>query len=294
MGGIPHAQADFTNAGTGILMDGNYSDKSRISHVVENVAGESTLDLGMLLAALYGNMGRMEKLRGRKDGMVSRLTMGDGRTVIVKLWVRPGLRGALRWMTGTASAIREWRTLRRLHAMGVGVPRAFGCCRLSREALPYTDALFMEDMGVCETAFDRLKRLIAEGNENLIAGFEDALIELTTTVLRAGIVDPDHSLVNTIVVMQDRLVRLDFEIAQRILWRPMVPSLYGRMLGRLMLSYVFAVQPDTARAKDFARRLTERLRPPQAALRAGRRFLDHNLDWQRRHCGIDTTVNLPW
>jgi hypothetical protein len=265
-----------------------------MNHNVSDIADENVPELSTLLAPIYGNMARMEVLRRRKDSMVSRLAIEEGRTAIVKLWVRPGLRGTLRWMTGTASATRECRTLRRLHTMGAGVPRVFACCRLNRAAAPYTDVLFIEDLGICETAFDRLKRLIAERNRERIAEFESRLIELTIAILKAGIVDPDHSLMNTIVTADEQLVRLDFELAQRVPLRSLVPGLYGRMLGRLILTYVFAVQPDTKCAEEFAQRLTERLKPPQAALRAGRRFLDHRLARQRQQFGIDTVVSMPW
>ena len=66
------------------------------------------------------------------------------------------------------------------------------------------------------------------------------------------------------------------------------------MLGVLIGSYAFAMQPDAYRASKFARRLVDRLMPPMRVLRRARIEVETMLEQQRTKCGIDTRVSLPW
>jgi hypothetical protein len=70
--------------------------------------------------------------------------------------------------------------------------------------------------------------------------------------------------------------------------------MYGRMLGRLMGSYTFAVQPDDQRVRRFAQQLASQLGPPRRAMRVAQRYLDAMLAEQKARKNIDMNVANVW
>lgn len=241
-------------------------------------------------AALGGE--GVEILRQRPDAMVARVAGSSG-TVILKLWVRQGIRGLLRRVTRTGSVLREWRTLCHLYRAGVSVPKPLGYCRVQVAGQPYTDALGMEDLGNCRSALECVKTLARQGNEAELARFEDQLIGLTCSLLRAGFVDPDHSLVNTVVPEHGRPVRLDFELARFVRCPSWALNSYSEMIGRLIATYVFAVQPEVGRARRFATRLADVLNASRRVRRKAYAFTTGMLRHQQR-LGIDVRFELDW
>lgn len=251
-------------------------------------------DPRMLAERLYADLNSASVLIRRREAMVLRLNLGPSQTTVVKLWVRPGVRGLIRRLTGTASAMREWRTLDCLYRARASVPKPYACLHLSSAAAPYTDALFLEDLGPCQTALEFVKGLFRQGQDDRLVAFEDDVISLTDTIIRAGIVDTDHSLVNTVVPASGKPVRIDFELAQRVLHPAMASRRYGEMLGRLISTYAFALQPDVSRVVPFAERLKAHVPASARVLRFAREFLEQMLDEQRRERAIDTRISLAW
>lgn len=249
-----------------------------------------------LTIELCHHLEQAQVLRKREDSLIARIhapTESPG-TAIVKLWTRPGITGWIRRVSGTSSSQREFRALTRLHSSGVSVPRVLAHLRLNETEIAYTDALVLEDIGSSVTALQHIKLLIAEGREEALRTIEDTIIDMTCGLVRAGIVDPDHSLNNLAVTPTGRVVGLDFELALCTRFPSLMPRKYGQMLGRLLSSYTFAVQPDVSRASAFADRLLKHLRPPQSVLRAGKRALAQHLDIQRSHTGIDIHLDAHW
>ena len=64
-------------------------------------------------------IGQWEVLRNRDDVLTVRRWVGDDRSMIVKLWNRPGLKGWLRRTSRTAPVVREASTLRRLEEIKI-------------------------------------------------------------------------------------------------------------------------------------------------------------------------------
>lgn len=231
----------------------------------------------------------------RKDCMVVRC--GDvetGNSIIVKMWSRQGLKGLVRRVLRITPGFHEWRSLSRMRAAGVPVPVPLGFCNVSPSFLGYTEALFLEDLGACESASTHLKKLIQGRNEKSVIAFENELIDITEQIVRAGILDLDHGMNNIVVTQLGRLVKLDVELARRVFWPSRFPAMYGRMLGRLIGLHAFAVQPDVDRNRRFTERLCERLSPPPGALRRAGVYVRELMRKQRDEIGLDTQLVFPW
>lgn len=247
------------------------------------------------LMDLRANFHRAQVLSKRGDRIVIRRQgAAAGDSTIIKMWSRPQLRGELRRRLRIAPGDREWRNLVRLSAFGVAVPSPLGISRVVPSIAGYTDALIMEDLGDCETATEHLKRLIGAGDEHRALSFEDAVIEITWRLLEAGMLDEDHGMLNIVVQPSGRPVRLDLEITRRMFWPRLFPSMYGRMLGRLIGLHAFAVQPGVGRTTRFAERLRGRLKPPPAVLERAARHAREMMAQQLGKTGIDTPIVLPW
>ncbi len=230
---------------------------------------------------------------GRDDSTTLRVGVGDG-TAVLKLWKRPGVRGAARRWTGTGPADREWRMLRLVARAGVRAPRAIARFRLSGPGARHTDALFTEDLGVCEFALDYVKKPLASGDEAEVTRIEEGFIDATARLIGARVLDADNRATNYVVRANGELVRMDFEIARVVFSPAMRPALYGATLGVLIGSYAFAVQPQAWRAEAFALRLADRVRPPRRALEAAGEYVEGMMRKQRERAGIDTRVRLAW
>lgn len=259
--------------------------------IVADVADEH--EWRSLAEAVSTGEAEVEVLKDGPRRLLVRTAVGAGGSAVVKLWRRGGLRKRLRRAVGIDDAAREWRSLRRLERLGVRVPRPLGLCRLGG-GFAYSDAICMEDVGGCSSALEYMKRLLAEERMEEFACLESSLIETARRMLRHGMVDIDCTLTNFVVTRAGELVRLDMEMTRWV----GVPSLhagrYGDMIGRMTASFAFTVQPRTELVEAFARRLTERLRPPNRVLARARRTVQAMLAHQMKHTGIDTRVALNW
>jgi hypothetical protein len=247
------------------------------------------------LEALRASFAHAEVISRRANRLVIRWREVDsGQTVVVKLWSRPDLRGAVRRTLRIAPCHREWRNLTRLMRQDVAVPRPLGLATVVPDIAGYTDALMMEDLGECETATEHLKRLLRAGDERGAQALEDAVIEITRRLVDAGMLDEDHGMLNVVVPRAGRPARLDVEIMRRVFVPALFIGSYGRMLGRLIGLHAFAVQPDVGRTLRFADRLRARLNPSRPVLWRATRHAHQMMAEQRRRYGIDTRLRLPW
>lgn len=249
-------------------------------------------DARRLIAETCRDLEAAEVVSKRDFRLVVRARTAAGAPAIVKLWSRPGPKGALRRILGQTAARYEFRNLKFMERLGLPAPRALAHGRAAPNPQGYTDAMAMEDLGDCETATQYLKRTIAAGDEAAVTRFEDEVIRMTGILTRARVIDFDHSMVN-IVVRDGAPMRLDLEKARRLPWIGLRRGLYARMIGQLLGTYVFAVQPDTDRAARFAARLFDEIRPSPAVVAGAQAHLDAMLRRQKDGIGMDVALRLP-
>jgi hypothetical protein len=236
----------------------------------------------------------IEILRERGgDARVARIVGPGGESVVVKLWNRPGWRGLVRRWTRTNPARREWRTLCRLHRAGLFVPRPLAYVAGLGQAA-HTEGVISQDLGQCSDAVEYFKDLMRSGKSDQEAEFVRQVVRATAVMVRLGLLDTDHRLPNFVVTPDGRPVRLDFELNVRSPWPRLWTNKYGLMLGTLLGSFVFAVQPDQERAVAFASELRRELDPPRRVLLVAETRMREMLARQKREIGLDMEVNNPW
>ena len=268
-------------------------DGSAAPSLVPSLQPEELAEFPSLAQRVADGEVELEVLR-KAGSLTGRLRLASGATVIVKLWSRTGVRGALRKQTRTNPAMREWRVLRKLERLGVRAPRVLKICYLRRGGAQYTEAIFIEDLGRTVEGLEHLKSLIQSGQPEAAAVYEEYLIRTTETMIRAGVLDPDHRMTNFVVTADGTPVRLDFELARLVFHVGLHPDLVGQMIGTLVATYCYAVQPDSGRAADFAARLAARIGPSRRALKGAGRLVREKLEKQRLETGIDMRIDLPW
>ena len=236
----------------------------------------------------------MEILRERSgDARVARVAGPQGESVVVKLWNRPGWRGLVRRWTRTNSARREWRTLCRLHRVGLFVPEPLAYVAGLGQAV-HTEGVISRDLGQCSDAVEHFKGLVRSGARDQEAEFVRQVVRATAVMVHLGLLDTDHRLPNFVVAPDGRPVRLDFELNVRTPWPRLWTRKYGLMLGTLLGSFVFAVQPDQDRALAFAAELRRELAPPRRVLLVAESRMREMLARQKREIGLDMEVDNPW
>jgi hypothetical protein len=236
----------------------------------------------------------MEILRQRgEDVLIARVQTNEGQSVIVKCWNRRGLRGALRRWSRSNIGWREYTALLRLHEAGIPCPEPFAYLELPHNEARHTEALLSLDLGPCDDATEFYKTLLVTDPEAASA-FETHVLDATVTMIRLGLLDPDHRLPN-FVIPEDRIpVRIDFELCIPVRYPSRHPVLLGQMLGTLMGSMVFAVQPDTKRAEAFAEKLIQVMPFPLSikCRRVAADIVTHMLERQNQEIGLKTELNL--
>ncbi len=233
----------------------------------------------------------MSILRERgQDVLIARTQSADGEPVIVKCWNRRGWRGAARRISRTNIGWREYQALRHLHDAGIPCPFPYAYRVLPPQpGVRHTEALISADLGVCRDSTEWFKALLRENPDAALA-FEDRIIEATAAMVANGLLDTDHRLPNFVVPPDGVPVRIDFELCipvRAVAWHP---RLLGGMIGTLLGSHVFAVQPMTGRSVDFCRRLLARVPVPARSRRHARMVVATMLERQRRESGIDTPM----
>lgn len=238
---------------------------------------------------------RIARVAGRVHGQDATQVAGQGEGgVVIKLWNRTGPRGALRRWTRTNSARREWQTLCRLHRAGLTVPRPLAYLPHLPPGAAHTEGLVSQDLGRCADATEHLKSLIRESRVEQEQRFIRQVILATATMVRLGLLDTDHRLPNFVVTPDGEPVRLDFELNVRRPWPRLWTQKYGMMLGTLLGSFVFAVQPDRQRAREFAAALGRELDPPARVRRVASARMREMLARQKREIGLDMEVPNLW
>jgi hypothetical protein len=236
----------------------------------------------------------VDVLQAKWGKMVCRMPVPNDGTVVLKLWPRPTARDRMRRAWHAAPHVQEARLLTHLRGHGVSVPRLLGTSRLRLRGMPYRHAVVLEDLGNVDNAMEHVKRLLGEGRNEQAERFEDQIIALTDALLESGVADADHSMINIVAAPSGRPFRLDFEIARLVRWPCLFPGLCGAMIGRLVATYAFTVQPDVVRAERFATRLARHLAPTVRVLRLARIHVERLLQVQEHEVGIDTRLSLPW
>lgn len=242
-----------------------------------------------------GQAADMNILRERgSDVRIARVSTAHDGSVVVKLWNRPGLRGLVRYLSCSSAARREWTALKRLSESGVPVPEPLAYIpRLSGPAA-HTQALITRDLGECGDVLEYLKELIQQGDQQKEQDFCDEIIRVTAVMVRLGLLDTDHRLPNFVVEPGGSPVRLDFELNVRRPFPRLWIRKYGLMLGTLLGSFVFAVQPDTHKVQSFAARLRKTLEPPKPVLRVAEKRMQEMLQRQERETGLHIKIDNPW
>ena len=237
----------------------------------------------------------VEVLKERpKDVLVARARGPGGKELVLKLWNRRGIRGWLRRATRTNSGWREYRALRRLRVRGAQVPEALGYFELRADCGNYTEALVLEDLGRCGDLTEHVKRVRREHGDKALEPIQDELIRSTRELLESNIIDEDHRMPNFVVRPCGGLSRVDFELAKRVRRPEEEPDKLGVMLGTLIGSYAFALQPDTSPILPFAEGLAQASKAGAKARRIARIRVDGMLRRQDVEKGVRTSVILPW
>ena len=136
--------------------------------------------------------------------------------------------------------------------------------------------------------------MLREGRTADAEAFEEEVLRATEIMLARGLIDTDHRLPNFVVRPDGRPVRLDFELARPVRDPRRQVEALSVMIGTFLGSYVFAVQPDVARAQAFARRLAERLYLPAEVRRRAAARVQAMLERQQREGGPATRMELTW
>lgn len=214
-------------------------------------------------------------------------------TVIIKMYARPDWKGRIRRWTRSGSCDHEWRGLMDFERIGVRVPKPLGHCFIPENPQGFTDAIAMEDLGECVSATGHLKQLIKEKRESDHIEFDSQLIALTKNIIDGGFADTDHSLVNALVRADGEVCRLDVELARRVYSRTLAWRSYGRMFGRLLASYTYAVQPNVGVVESFAIRIKASVHPSQRVWCFANEIIRRAMMRQYHQIGLMTKFTLP-
>lgn len=232
-------------------------------------------------------------LRTKGGRAVYRACDHTGRTVIVKVLPMPPFPRKLRQAVRVRRMVHEARLTGLLVAHDVRVPRILGYATLPAQSCGPAYAKVVEDLGPGEDGMAYAKRCIGESDTVRLLDFEQQVIDITARMIELAIFDTDHGIGNFHVTADGRVCRLDLDDARQA-WAPALATrLYARMVGRLVATYAFTVQPDITRANDFNHRLSQRLRFAPRVQRKAQAYIRRQLEQQRKRCGIDTHVDLP-
>jgi len=233
-------------------------------------------------------------LRERCDSATIRVAGVANESAILKFWDRSGWRAAVRRVTRTTPAWREWDALQWLYTRRVPVAKPLARFRLTEPLARFSDVLVIEDLGPVQTAHHRMKDALAGGDHGDADDIDEQMILLTAKMVESRVLDSDHSMMNCLCSRSGMILRVDLELA-RIAWSVrMRPKLFAAMIARLLTSYVYAVQPDLDRAVSFGDRLSRRLAVPGAVLRAAKSMIDTKLAHQKLTAGVESVLTVDW
>ncbi len=231
--------------------------------------------------------------RSKNRGGLVRLPLETGDLIIVKMWRIRNLKERIKSVAYFSNGWQEWRMHRLIHRAGVPVPLPLGFYRLALPKGELYEAMAIEDLGETERGLPYLKKLIAAKEESEIKAFEERLIDITFEIVGMGVVDIDHSLNNFLVDTNGRLLRIDFECAQRYWSDMMSREKFAEMIARLLVNHVFAVQPEVSRTERFVRRLYDRMDIGHRVRSLVISKVTESLEIQYRKIGVALVVKLP-
>jgi hypothetical protein len=162
---------------------------------------------------------------------------------------------------------------------------------LPRDRAKHTEALISSDLGECKDSTEVYKSLIRT-DPDAARAFENELIASTCSMIRRGLLDTDHRLPNFVVPSNGIPLRIDFELCTPVRCPQRHPQQLGIMLGTFLGSLVFAVQPDTARARDVCARLFREIRPTEKIIGTAQKVLTEMLQRQHEEIGLNTSFTL--
>ena len=216
----------------------------------------------------------------------------DSDTVILKLWSQGGVRQTFRYLTRTRPVDRELTILSHLDHTSIRVPQLLGSCWIKDRSVPFSQAVVLEDLGETQRALEYYKDLREAGRTEEMNQLEERMLTMTEGLLDHHVVDPDHGFVNSVMTPAGELVRIDFEVARIVKDPRSAKQMCGQMLGRTLVTFAYAVQPDVERLDHFANELTERMDLSRESLQIARDFIDDALNEQQQQTGIDLSWTL--
>jgi tRNA A-37 threonylcarbamoyl transferase component Bud32 len=226
-----------------------------------------------------------EVLKARASGTsVIRVSL-QNQSYILKYWQRKPMASLLRRISRTGCGIKEWKALCGMQKIGVEAPKP-----LYHEFVGNTEVLFMEDLGACLDVIEVLKAYVLSGNIQEFTRLEDGIIGIAGKMIRNGWLDPDCRLPNFALTPGNQLVRLDFELAYRVHTSAMLRQDCAVMIGTLVATHLFAMQPQTMRSLPFAERLLQSVAIPPGIAHASDRIVEQIIAKQKRLSGIDTKI----
>lgn len=234
----------------------------------------------------------VEILRRKGPRVVARCPRPSG-SVIVKLWSAASFRARVAALLRLSPYDHEWQSLVRARELGVRAPEPLGFARRIRVGGFRGGAIVMQDLGQCEPAIGLLKELVENGDEDGLARFDRAVVEMTRSMIAGNLLDDDHGVLNIVSTPTRELFRLDLERGRRVFDHRLRPRLCGVMLGRLITTYTFGAQPEVEHVRRFALLLKEQLNPSATAWERARRYLEYHLRHQLEHGGYFADVVLP-
>jgi len=228
------------------------------------------------------------------DSLLLRLFIEKDKSVILKLWNRRGIRSVIRSFTNSDPASRECNTLQALSNLGIATPKLLGRMKIRYDKIPYNYCVFTEDLGSTTTATKVLNKYISNKNEVAINDLEYKIISLTEILFSNGIVDPDNILANMLIDHNGKFWRIDFELAQKAKFSNSLVGLRGKMIGRLIASYTWAVQPELWRVQQFSSKLANTLILSENVKTKALKVFNEHVNKQYDEIGIDSRTSLPW
>ena len=245
-------------------------------------------ELAAAVARAHAGDPAFDVLRSKRFPSLTARWRVEDDSAIVKIWAAEGLKARLARAAYLSGAAREWRHLIALRALGLRVPAVLGFCRTLR-----FEVLVLEDLGVCERVGEYLGRLVTENENEEIGRIENELVDATAIMVRAGILDTDHSVLNFVVAPDRSIYRLDLECSRRrgSLFRD---HLLAEMLGRLVSTFAFAVAPQLDRVSRLADSFAKLLEVRSGVLNKARLVVDRHMELQQRECGVRMELSLSW
>lgn len=235
-------------------------------------------------------------LRARGSRWTWRLSRVGGEPVVLKAWRRSKW-PAFVYRAGyrRTTAYREWQMPGRLAECGVRCARSLAYFIMRDGAGAVYEAVVLEDLGECESSMMHLKTAAERGDAAEIHRVNELIVDMTARLVEHGFVDTDHSMTNLVFTPDGSLARLDMEHCQHVGWRMGLSARKcGEMLGVLIGTYAYAVQPRVQLAVAFGHALAKRVRVPQAALNVAQRLVDRMMSEQAAAKQIHSHVELGW